>query len=200
MTRPSHQTATMPSDTTIIELNSAIDAAIRLYLPTEPPIDIVFDIPDVENAPEAPTVSVFLFDVQEDIELRASQQRIYDPNASQLGPGYVNVACRYLVTYWGAVTEGTGSPLTASPASQNIQVMNAVLNALLNHRSFPSLPGSYTRVIPPMGLESLGTFWQALGNKPRLCLGYSCTVPIALNNTAAIAPVSDDFTLEVVRA
>jgi hypothetical protein len=188
----------MPSDTTIIELNSAIDAAIRLYLPTDPPIDIVFDIPDPEKTPEAPTVSVFLFDLQEDLELRASQQRVWDKTSHRLNPGFVNVACRYLITYWGTVNEGSGSPLTASPDSQNIRIMNAVMNALINHRSFPTLPGSFTRIIPPMDLNSLGTFWQALGNKPRLCLGYSCTVPVALNDGKDLTPVGKDFELEVI--
>lgn len=196
MTKPTKASAAITVDRTVIELNEAIDAAIRLYLPTEVPIDIVFDIPDAETVPEAPTVSVFLFDLQEDLELRASQQRIY--SGGTLNPGFVNVACRYLITYWGTVSEGRASPLTSSPASQNIEIMNAVMNALINHRSFPTLPGSFTRIIPPMDLNSLGTFWQALGNKPRLCLGYSCTVPVALNDGREIEAI-EATTLEVVQ-
>lgn len=64
--------------------------------------------------------------------------------------------------------------------NQAIVIMNQVLNALINNRQLAAIPGAYTRVIPPReGLNSLGNFWQSLGNRPRLVLNYAATVPVS---------------------
>jgi hypothetical protein len=58
--------------------------------------------------------------------------------------------------------------------------MNQVLNALINNRQLTGIPGAFTRVIPPKEeLNSLGNFWQSLGNRPRLVLNYAVTVPVS---------------------
>ena len=61
------------------------------------------------------------------------------------------------------------------------------------------LPAVYTKVIPPkQDLFSLGTFWQSLGNKPRLLLNYVATVPIPLTDKNDIIASVDasEVTLE----
>jgi len=60
--------------------------------------------------------------------------------------------------------------------------MNQVINALINNRELKDFPTSYTRVIAPQELTNLSHFWQALGNKPRLCLNFSATVPVQLTD------------------
>nr|WP_083932329.1 Pvc16 family protein [Vibrio sagamiensis] len=43
------------------------------------------------------------------------------------------------------------------------------------------MPTTRARVMPPKEeLNSLGNFWQALGDKPRMVLNYSVTLPIEL--------------------
>jgi hypothetical protein len=87
-----------------------------------------------------------------------------------------------------ATNSESGNPGNA-PDSTSIKVMNQVINALVNSREIDGMPGAYARVIPPKAeLNSLGNFWQSLGNKPRLSLNLSVTVPLMLtdkNETAA---------------
>ncbi|MBA3842000.1 MAG: DUF4255 domain-containing protein [Actinobacteria bacterium] len=185
-------------DTAILELNQAINDCISAYTDAE----IIFDLPEFEQKPDRPTVSVFLFDIHEDLELRNGRMRHF---AQQGVPGQpqqglankprafqsqtVNVTCRYLMTYWGTVSEDSTNRIATSPTSQSLRTINAVLNGLLNMRRFSSSPKLISRVIPPMDLQNLGTFWQALGNRPRLCLGYDCTIPVQLHETEAAWPV-----------
>jgi hypothetical protein len=179
------------SDMTLIELNAAIEEALNVYLPGG--VAVRFDLPQKDENPDVPTVCVFLYDIQEDLQLRMGESRQYVPSSGQLLPGYVNIRCCYLVTYFEP-TQSTSSDSPSSRAdSQALRIINNVLNALVNQRSFPSLPGSYLRVIPPTEqLNSLGNFWQAVGNTPRLCLSYMVTVPLRLT--------SDHITYTAVKA
>lgn len=178
-------TQKLPSNTTVIDVNRAIQGALQSYL--DAAVSIRFDLPDPENLPADPVVSVFLYDMYEDLSLRAGEARAY--SAGLMLPGRVNVCCNYLITYWDNAASSSNDSPAGAPDNQAMLVMNQVLNALINHRSLPTLPGAYTRVIPPRdGLFSLSGFWQSLGNRPRLLLNYSVTVPVAL--TAAQEPVS----------
>lgn len=180
----------LPSDMTLIELNRAIEDALSAYLPSG--VAIRFDLPPKDEDPDVPTVCVFLYDIQEDLQLRMGEARQFVASSGQLLPGYVNIRCNYLVTYFEP-PQGSSSDSPASQAdSQALMIINNVLNALINRRSFPSLPGSYLRIIPPAEqLNSLGNFWQAVGNTPRLCLSYMVTVPVRLTDTGiTYTPVS----------
>jgi len=178
-TPPSGRADPIASDMTLIELNTAIEQALIAYLPDG--VTIRFDMPQKDEKPDVPTVCVFLYDIQEDLQLRSGEARQYVQASGQLLPGYVNIRCCYLVTYFEP-TQSTSSDSPSSRAdSQALRIVNNVLNALVNQRSFPSLPGSYLRVIPPAEqLNSLGNFWQAVGNTPQLCLSYMVTVPLRL--------------------
>lgn len=177
--------APLKSDDALITLNTAIKFALEQYLPPEliTPGGIRFDMVDKDNLPDAPTVCVFLYDIQEDLELRHGQPRHYQPDNNRLTPRQVHVRCCYLLTYW----EAKGSTGGHDPArSQQLQVINAALNAVLNMSltgltGFPELPPAFVRVIAPSEhLSSLGNFWQSMGDKPRLCLNFTVTIPISL--------------------
>lgn len=92
--------------------------------------------------------------------------------------------CNYLITYWESTGPATdaGNP-DSQPDNQAIKVMSQVLAALINNRQLADIPGAYTQVMPPKeNLNSLGNFWQSLGNRPRLSLNYCVTVPISLSD------------------
>lgn len=166
------------SNTIIIDVNMALQAALTEYLDSA--VAIRFDLPNPEDLPPTPVVSVFLYDMCEDLELRMGESRSY--HDGRLRPGKVNVCCSYLITYWDSSQSSGNDGPGGGPNNQAMLVMNQVLNALINNRELKEIPGAYTRVIPPKneGLFSLGSFWQSLGNKPRLLLNYAVTVPVAL--------------------
>jgi hypothetical protein len=164
----------------VIDVNNALNEALRSYL--DAAVDIRFDLPDPTNPPTEPVVSVFLYDICEDLEMRVGESRVY--RSGVLKPGKVNICCNYLITYWDSSQAASSGGPGGAPNNQAMLVMNQVLNALINNRQLASIPGAYTRVIPPKdeGLFSLGSFWQSLGNKPRLLLNYSVTVAVSLTD------------------
>ena len=194
----------MHADQTILFLNSAIENDIKKYLPSED-IRVRFDIPDKADPPDEPMLYVFLYDIQEDLELRQGQLRLYDASTGKFNPGQVHVRCCYLITYWESSKLASAN---MGPRSQSMLVMNLVLNALLNlelelqddKKNKINVP-IFKRVIAPNErLSSLGNFWQSLGDKPRLCLNFAVTVPISLKAPTKeenVAPITS-FTEEVV--
>ncbi|OCA54288.1 DUF4255 domain-containing protein [Photorhabdus namnaonensis] len=187
-------TTIIASDNAIIEINQALNDILIKYLdiPSQN-IDIRFDLPEINSIQSEPTVSVFLYEIHEDLQLRSAETRRYNPATSRLLPGWVNINCNYLITYWDAnKPPNDGSSPDSQPDNQAAQVMNLVLKALINNRQLTGLPGAYTRIIPQQeNLNSLGNFWQALGNRPRLSLLYSITVPMKLQNIEDnVTPVS----------
>ncbi len=187
-------TTLIASDNAIIEVNNALNTVLSQYLNTNGnKIDIRFDLPEINSIQSEPTVSVFLYDINEDLQLRAAEPRRYNPITSTLLPGWVNINCHYLITYWDANKPSSDSSSPDSqPNNQAAQVMTRVLNALINNRQLTGIPGAYTRIIPQQeNLNSLGNFWQALGNRPRLSLMYSITVPMKLQDIKDnITPIS----------
>lgn len=176
-----------PSSDAIINVNTALNNILKQYLNSDSSnaIDIRFDLPDVNSKQPAPTISVFLYDVHEDLQLRQSDAARFSVKSSQLRAGYVNLNCSYLITYWeGSDVANDGNAPDSRPDNQAAKVMTLILHALLTSRELPGVEGSYTRVIPPQeNLNSLGNFWQSLGNRPRLSLLYCVTVPLLLDNS-----------------
>lgn len=171
-------------DMVIIEINKEIEMVLSDYLSEG--IEVRFDLPDSENLPSEPVISVFLYDIHEDLPLRTSNMRHYDPTQRRFTPAQVNISLNYLITYWDS-----GKHLSSKGGvdNQSLWAMNQVLNALLNNRELRNIPGTVTKVIPPKDeLNGLGNFWQALGNKPRLVLNYSITAPMSLNGRAEEIP------------
>ncbi|TNH42977.1 DUF4255 domain-containing protein [Photorhabdus luminescens] len=187
-------TTIIASDNAIIEVNKALNSILSQYLNSnENKIDIRFDLPEINATQSEPTVSVFLYDIHEDLQLRSAEPRRYNPATSTLLPGWININCNYLITYWEANKPSSDSSSPDSqPNNQAAQVMTRVLNALINNRQLTGIPSAYTRIIPQQeNLNSLGNFWQALGNRPRLSLMYSITVPMKLQDIKDnITPIS----------
>ncbi|MBI6549638.1 DUF4255 domain-containing protein [Xenorhabdus lircayensis] len=176
---------------TIIDVNKAMEEMLEKCLCKK--IAIRFDLPELDTVQSDAMVSVFLYDIHEDLQLRTAESRVFNASSGRLLPGWVNIKCNYLITYWESTKPATDA---SSPDSQHdnqaIKVMSQVLNALINNRQLTGIPGAYTQVVPPKeSLNSLGNFWQSLGNRPRLSLNYSVTVPISLTDAEDNAtPVS----------
>ncbi|PHM60378.1 DUF4255 domain-containing protein [Xenorhabdus ishibashii] len=172
-------------DNIIITINESLFSILNQYLNAKGNnIDIRFDLPEINSIQSEPTVSVFLYDIHEDLQLRSSEARSYDYVRKVLSPGWININCNYSITYWDVSKPSNDSSSPDSkPDNQAIQVMTRVLSALVNNRQLKDIPHSYTKVIPPQeNFNSLGNFWQALGNRPRLSLFYSITVPMKLQD------------------
>lgn len=167
---------------TLLDVNNAMNKMLRAYVNED--VAIRFDLPDVDATQSDAAISVFLYDIHEDLQLRTAESRGYNVGTKRLSPGWVNVKCNYLITYWESTGPATdaGNP-DSQPDNQAIKVMSQVLAALINNRQLADIPGAYTQVIPPKeNLNSLGNFWQSLGNRPRLSLNYCVTVPISLSD------------------
>ncbi|WP_323864694.1 DUF4255 domain-containing protein [Xenorhabdus cabanillasii] len=191
----------MSKTQTVIDVNKAMKAILEKYLDKK--VAIRFDLPELDTVQSDAMVSVFLYDIHEDLQLRSTESRVFNVNSGRLLPGWVNIKCNYLITYWEANKPATdpGSP-DSQPDNQAIQVMSKVLNALINNRQLAGIPGAYTQVVPPKeSLNSLGNFWQSLGNRPRLSLNYSVTIPISLTDeqdnaipVSTISPTMEQMT------
>lgn len=176
---------TISSDLSVINVNAAILNALKQYV--DDTVDIRFDLPELNSPPIQPTISVFLYDMHEDMVLNMAESRQYIGGV--LRPVSINMCCNYLIMYWDKVA-AEGSP-DGGPRNQTIIVMNQVLNALLNHRQLNEFPGAFTRVNQPKErLNSLGNFWQSLGNRPRLLLNYAVTIPVSLTDHNKVVPAS----------
>lgn len=182
---------------TLVDVNKAMEVMLRKYLSVD--VAIRFDLPDINATQSDAAVSVFLYDIYEDLQLRNSESRGYRTDTGRLSPGWVNIKCNYLVTYWESTAPATdpGNP-DSQPDNQAIQVMSQVLAAFINNRQLPGIPGAYTQVVPPKeNLNSLGNFWQSLGNRPRLSLNYCITVPMSLSNEDVVpAVISTSVSIE----
>jgi len=170
------------SATAISDVNQALFDVLKTPLEG---VDIRFDLPEIDSTQSSPTLSIFLYDVHEDLQLRQSEPARLNVVSSALRAGWVNLNCNYLITYWEAQsTGGDGDGPDSTPNNQAVQVITLTLQALLNNRELSGIAGAWSRIIPPQeNLHSLGNFWQALGNRPRLSLVYSVTVPILLDNS-----------------
>lgn len=175
---------------TIMDVNTALEKILQQYL-LDLDIDIRFDIPDKDNKPDVPTISLFLYDVHEDLQLRQSEsgQRI-NSNNRQSGR-WINLNCNYLITYWDTYSDGKSPDQVSRSSGNSVAVaMSIVLQALLNNRQLDGIKGAYSRIIPPQeNLNSLGNFWQSIGNRPHLALMYSVTVPMLLDDGASLPRV-----------
>ncbi|KAG0167071.1 hypothetical protein DFQ30_006415 [Apophysomyces sp. BC1015] len=183
------QSPTCPSDTTLIEVNKQIEAVLRRTLGTllaESALAIRFDLPERGKVDQM-TISVFLYEIHEDLSLRTAVSRQYDVGTGRLLPGRVPLRCCYLITCWEP--PHNDGPAFAGPYNLTATLMNQVIQALASQRSLPGLPEALCEVLPPAeALGSLSNFWQALGNMPRLCVSYRVTVPVPLTDRGEAAP------------
>ena len=160
----------------IIKLNSALAAALRTHL--EGGIEIRFDLPQLDMQVASPTVSVFLYQLTEDLELREGEPRQYLKGEGKYKVANVYLRCSFLITYWDP---SDGGESDQGPDSQQMKVISRITGALINNRELPDGGSLFSRLMPSEHLNSLGNFWQALGNRPRLCLTYDADIRVPLN-------------------
>lgn len=162
----------------IIKLNTALQAVLKVALPEA--VIIRFDLPALDTPVESPTVSVFLYQLTEDLELREGEPRQYVAADKKYKVANVYLRCSYLITYWDP---SDGKESGQGPDSQQMKVISWLTGALINNRELPDGGSLFSRLMPSEHLNSLGNFWQALGNRPRLCLTYDATIRVLLNDT-----------------
>jgi hypothetical protein len=176
------------------------------------PVTVSFETPDDQFPPQnvlLPAVDFFLYDVRENLELRANDWSLQRDSKGvarrQMPP--VRVDCSYLITAWA----GEGVP---SPVFDEHALLSEVMIVLLRYRTLPEevlqerlrsqqlpLP---TAVLQPGHLQSVGEFWQALGGKPKAALNYTVTiavqpfapfdVPLVVETAAKMRPASAEET------
>ncbi|GJD18487.1 hypothetical protein RIVM261_034430 [Rivularia sp. IAM M-261] len=172
----------------------ALDTTLELLLKRELPSDvpsadtevfISFDTPYQGAIKKKPAINFFLYDVQENLELRSSTwsvERQSNGKAVRKRPP-ARVDCSYLITAW---------PQSEDDIKTEHQLLGEVMKVLLRYRKLPEtfvadnfegqeLP---LRLISlrPSNLQSFGEFWQAMGGKegtrPKVVL--HCTVTISV--------------------
>lgn len=69
---------TTASDTTILDVNQALYDALSGYIDVNPDtgVSIIFDLPAADSPPTEPTLSVFLYEIHEDLQMRTAQMRV----------------------------------------------------------------------------------------------------------------------------
>jgi hypothetical protein len=140
---------------------------------------IVFDSPADPFSPTQPTVDLFLYDLRENLELRANDSTFTQTNGQvTITPPPLRLACTYLVTAWPV--GGAELPL------QEQQLLADVLQVLSRYPRIPDafLQGAMVGQQPPLPMialhpdtpRSMSELWTALGNKLRPSLSVTVTI------------------------
>jgi hypothetical protein len=147
-------------------------------------VDIRFDAPSEEwmNSLIQPTISVFLYDIQENIEKRETNMQTLRSN----GKGERRMPPRRIDLYHMI------SALCADPEDEH-QLLWRVLGTLMKYSQWPVeiLPDAVKSVEPPITSRMANAedsrpsldIWNALGTRPRAALSYIVTAPLDLEVT-----------------
>jgi len=185
----------------IKDLDETIAALLRRDLPPAlvGQVQISFATPDDQFPPQSvtlPAIDLFLYDVQENLELRSNEvylERRSDGTATRTqAPARVDFS--YLVTAWP-------SESVPDPAEDEHHLLGEVMRVLLRYRTIPEdvLQGVLKEQQPPLPvsslqpgrLQSLGEFWQALGGKPKAALTYQVTLSVDVTAPVEVPLVTD---------
>jgi Pvc16 N-terminal domain len=174
----------------------ALDSTLELLLKREFPPDvpsrdtevfISFDTPYQGAIKKKPAINFFLYDVQENLELRSSAWSVERQNGTAIKKRPpARVDCSYLITAWAQNDEDVKT---------EHQLLGAVMKVLLRHRKLPesSLADNFEgqdlplRLISlrPSNLQSFGEFWQAMGGKegtrPKVVLHCTATISVPVD-------------------
>jgi hypothetical protein len=167
-------------------------------LPTElAAARIMFDRPSEQFNPTQTAVNLFLFDVQENKELRNNEPIIERNNGqATIHQPPMRIACSYLVTAW---------PVGGAELSlQEHRLLSQVLQVLCRYPTIPAtfLQGSLRGQEPPLptlpmivstadGLKGTAEFWTALNSPLRASLMVTVTVSL----TPLPAPLPETYEL-----
>lgn len=176
-------------------LDTTLEQLLKRELPPNVPsgdteVFISFDTPYQGAIKKKPAINFFLYDVQENLELRSSRwlvERHSDGTVTKKRPP-ARVDCSYLITAW---------PQNEDDIQTEHQLLGEVMKVLLRYRELPETfvaDNFEGQEIPlrlislrPSNLQSFGEFWQAMGGKegtrPKVVL--HCTVTISVSVDAA---------------
>lgn len=172
----------------------ALDETLESFLKTTFPKNIPeknsdvkfnFDAPFKSSITERPTINLFLYNVQENLELRDKSWTFKREGTNGLARKKrlpTRIDCSYLITAW---SDNDNSAIEH-------QLLGEVMKLLI---SYPTIPPVFLseeldgqelllRLISlrPSNLQSFGEFWQAMGDKegakPKVIL--HCTVTISV--------------------
>lgn len=167
---------------------------------------ITFATPDREFPPSSvvlPAISLFLYDIQENVEYRSSRgawEEQPDRTRVRRAPP-VRVDCHYLVTAWAR----DGAP---RPEQDEHRLLGEAMIALLRDRELPrellcgALAASeYTvrlSALRATSQRSLPEFWQALGGRPKPSFNLIITLAIDVRpvEQGAAPPTQAVITIE----
>lgn len=163
------------------------DAAIRFERPTDP------------YALDQDTVNVFLFEVRENLDLRANNSVTRRAGGQSIvTPPALRVNCLYLVTAWPV----SGSNLPLQEHELLAQAMQLVAGAPSIPQAFltpqlqlqePALPMA---LVQPDSVRNPAEFWAAIGNRLKPSLMLSVTVALTVFDSATWPTVtSSEFRL-----
>ncbi|MFG2643347.1 DUF4255 domain-containing protein [Streptomyces sp. NPDC048370] len=182
-----------------------IDEGVRLLLTesglTESGVDLVFDPPTREWAARrnAPTISVFLYDIKEDVERRRTGRlEEYDDTgrivAYRTPPRWFDLT--YLVTAW-----------TNRPQDEH-RLLSEVLRCLARTDVLPAR--LHTGTLLQLGLavpievaggaqqgRSAGDVWSALGGELKAAIDLKVLAPLAGEPIDAAPPVTEGLRVRV---
>jgi hypothetical protein len=172
--------------TDIAKLNDLIGRHVKQHMPD---IEIRFDEPDPAHPPASPTLHLFMYLIHEDLAIRQSSRNEYNPATGGFVAEDAYIRCLYLVTYWDNLSSGGADAPGAQPDSPTVRNLTAMLKALLCMRNHGDFKAYMLRVIEPEALNSLGNFWQALGNKPRAIINFAVTLPVSTEHPDEQEPI-----------
>ena len=160
----------------------------------EPPHDlkVSFETPYKGAITEKPAINLFLYDVQENLDLRNQNWTVDRRNNNGKAVKKrlpARVDCSYLITVWSENDNSTTEH----------QLLGGVMKLLLRHRTIPQaylsdeLQGQELPLrlvsLRPSSLQSFGEFWQAMGGKdgtkPKVVLHCTVTISVPLDEVEA---------------
>ncbi len=150
---------------------------------------IVFDRPTEQFKPTRTSISLFLYDIRENVELRSNDSEIVRRNGrAVITPPAMRVVCSYLITAWPVGPSGDEFVL------QEHRLLSQVLRVFASYpeikatdefsRNNPILQGQLRNQEPPIPLvaahadtlRNLSEFWTALGNQLRPSITLTATI------------------------
>jgi len=149
-----------------------------------------------KSVPEPGVINLFLYDVQENLDLRTSAwsvQRQSNGQAIKKRPP-ARVDCSYLITAW---------PKNEEDILTEHQLLGAVMKVLLRYRTIPlsdDEPDFRGQEFPlrlislrPSKLHNTGEFWQAMGGKdgarPKAVLHTTVTICVPVDEEPVPVPL-----------
>lgn len=156
---------------------------------------IVFDRPAETFNPGQPTLSLYLYDIRQNLELRSNENLVNWRNGqAQISRPPLRVACTYLITAWPGTAE-TGDEST-------IREQRLLSQALLVLSRHPHIPAEYLLgqlagqepALPMItaraeGLPNPAEFWNSLANRLRPSLTVTVTLSMSLGGAVTAHPV-----------